>query len=109
MWESLEIGWNSFKNISILLLNTLSILIYKLYLFIVIEFSKFIRLNRNSKILYLVKLLCFLLLFCNAIQLSAQYLSFQYNYELIVFDNKHGFEFPDISLCTETNVFFDKR
>ena len=55
-----------------------------------------------------VKLLCFLLLSYNAIQLTFEYLSFEYIYKLIVSDYKQEFDFPNINFCTDTNVFFDK-
>ena len=40
--------------------------------------------------------------------MTIDFLKFSYNYDLNVIDIKNGFDFPSISLCTESNVFFSK-
>ena len=59
--------------------------------------------------LLLVKSLLFVLLFCSAVSMTFDYLSYPYIYKLIVSDNNRGFDLPAISFCTERNVFFDKN
>ena len=41
--------------------------------------------------------------------MTIDFLKFSYNYDLNVIDIKNGFDFPSISLCTESNVFFSKE
>ena len=47
-------------------------------------------------------------LFYNAIDMTFDYLRFEFSYKLIVDDNKDGFDLPEISVCTENNVVFAK-
>ena len=65
------------------------------------------RIRRNF--LIIVKFLLFILLFCSAVSMTFDYLSYPYIYKLIVSDNNRGFDLPAISFCTERNVFFDKN
>ena len=50
--------------------------------------------------------ICLLILFYNAINMTFDYLRFEFSYKLIVDDNKEGFDLPEISVCTENNVLF---
>ena len=59
--------------------------------------------------LILLKSVSFVLLFCSAVSMTFDYLSYPYIYKLIVSDNNRGFDLPAISFCTERNVFFDKN
>ena len=64
------------------------------------------KLLKKHYILWFVKSLCFLFLFFHSFQLTFEYLSFEYNYKLIVSDYKQGIDFPVISVCTDNSVFF---
>ena len=57
----------------------------------------------------LLKSVSFVLLFCSAVSMTFDYLSYPYIYKLIVSDNNRGFDLPAISFCTERNVYFDKN
>ena len=52
--------------------------------------------------------ICLLILFYNAINMTFDYLRFEFSYKLIVDDNKEGFDLPEISVCTENNILFAK-
>lgn len=60
-------------------------------------------------ILWTIKVLCFAFLFFNSIQLTLNYLKFEFSYKLIVSDYNQEFQLPDISICTESNVIFGKE
>ena len=59
-------------------------------------------------ILFILNAICFLVLLYNAIDMTFDYLRFNYSYKLIVDDNKEGFDLPEISVCTENNILFAK-
>ena len=48
------------------------------------------------------------MLLIQSVQMTIDFLKFSYYYDLNVIDIKNGFDFPSISLCTESNVFFSK-
>ena len=48
------------------------------------------------------------MLFYNALEKSLDYLNFNYNYKLIIDDNRRGIELPAIWMCTDSRVLFDK-
>ena len=68
-----------------------------------------ILLKNKLTFLIFVKILSFVCLVISGISVTFDYLSYPYIYELIVSDNKRGFDLPAISFCTERNVFFDKN
>ena len=47
-------------------------------------------------------------MFYNAIDMTLDYLRYNYSYKLIVDDNKEGYDWKQINVCTETNVLFGK-
>ena len=47
-------------------------------------------------------------MFYNAIDMTLDYLRYNYSYKLIVDDNKEGYDWKQINFCTETNVLFGK-
>src|ERR1700761_1996513 len=55
-----------------------------------------------------LKVLCFSLLTYNAVLVSIDYFEYPYIYKLKVIHNINGFDLPDISLCTDSKVFFDR-
>ena len=67
------------------------------------------KLLRKTIFLAFVKCLCFVMILIQSIQMTIDFLKFSYNYDLNVIDIKNGFDFPSISLCTESNVFFSKE
>ena len=84
--------------------------------FIILFYSKFIsifkifklELNYNYFFIF-VKLFCLSILLKSGFSLTSDYLGFPFEYKLIVSENKNGFDFPSISVCTENNILFDKR
>ena len=74
-------------------------------------FTKNIVFKKNFKklMLFILNAICFSVLFYNAIDMTFDYLKFEFTYKLIVVDdNKEGFDLPEISVCTENNVLFAK-
>ena len=69
----------------------------------------FLRQNLKKQIVLILNAICLLFLFYNAIDMTFDYLRFEFSYKLIVDDNKEGFDLPEISVCTENNVLFDKN
>src|SRR6266446_5598876 len=63
----------------------------------------------KTNVFSLIKIICFTILCYFAVLVTFDYLSYPYVYKLNVSDNKHGFDFPNISICTERDVFFDKQ
>ena len=45
----------------------------------------------------------------NGFDMTTDYLSFDYVYKLDLLDNDFGYDLPPISVCTESNVLFDKQ
>ena len=64
--------------------------------------------NLKKQIVLLLNAICLLFLFYNAIDMTFDYLKFEFTYKLIVDDNKEGFDLPEISVCSENNVLFAK-
>ena len=98
---------NSFK----ILKTTLSLLNVQAYLFytkalLIIKYFKFLL---DYNLFILVKLFCLTVLLKSGFDVTFDYLGFPFEYKLIVLDNKYGFDFPSISVCTENNVLFDKQ
>ena len=62
----------------------------------------------NKRIAFIFNVICLLVLFYNAIDMTFDYLRFEFTYKLIVDDNKEGFDLPEISVCTENNIIFTK-
>src|SRR6201996_6674950 len=54
------------------------------------------------------KVLCFSLLTYNAVLVSTDCCEYPYIYKLKVIHNINGFDLPDISLCTDSKVLFDR-
>ena len=67
------------------------------------------KLLSKTILLAFVKCFCFVMILIQSIQMTIDFLKFSYNYELNVIDIKNGFDYPSISLCTESNVFFNKE
>ena len=67
--------------------------------------------KRNFRILssFLVKIICFIILFYSSILLTIDYFEFHYNYKLTIVSNNNELEIPAISFCTHNNQYFDKR
>ena len=63
----------------------------------------------SKYLLLIIQLICLFLLIYNGIDLTSDYLSFDYDYKLEVMDNDVDYNLPPISVCTENNVFFDKQ
>ena len=75
-----------------------------------ISIFKAFKSNLNKlNLLILVKLMCLTILLTSGYKVTSNYLGFPFEYKLIVSENKYGFDFPSISVCTENNVLFDKR
>ena len=68
----------------------------------------FLRQNINKQLVLILNSICLLVLFYNVIDMTFDYLRFEFSYKLIVDDNKEGFDLPEISVCTENNVLFAK-
>ena len=69
----------------------------------------FVEQNFKKRLLNILNAICLLFLFYNAIDMTFDYLRFEFSYKLIVDDNKEGFDLPEISVCTENNVLFAKN
>ena len=69
---------------------------------------EFILKNKLKIILFSVKSLTFILLIISAFYETLDYISFPYNYKLIVSDRTQQ-EIPAISFCTKNNVIFDRN
>ena len=64
----------------------------------------------KKKLLLFVKIICLLVLIKSVFDVTFDYLRFGFEYKLIVSDNTlNGFDLPAISVCTESNVLFDKQ
>ena len=66
------------------------------------------KINYKNFILFF-EFFCLTILLKSGFDVTSDYLSFPFEYKLIVSVNKYGFDFPSISVCTENNVLFDKR
>ena len=74
-----------------------------------ISIFKAIKLYFNyNNLLIFVKLFCLIILLNSGFSLTSDYLNFPFKYNIIVSENKYGFDFPSISVCTDNNVLFDK-
>ena len=91
--------------IYLLLLNTL-IFIRKLLSKI---YSILINKNRKENLIKFINFVCLLFLIYNAIDMTIDFLQFDYEYKLIADYNKNGIDLQPISVCTETDVIFNKR
>ena len=69
----------------------------------------FVGQNIKKQIVLILNAICLLVLFYNAIDMTFDYLRFEFSYKLIVDDNREGFDLPEISVCTENNVLFAKN
>ena len=56
-----------------------------------------------------MEIICIVMLLQNGIIIIIDYFDYKYDYKLMVIDNRDGFDLPQISVCTENNVFFDKQ
>ena len=65
-------------------------------------------LSFKNQLMKILNFICLLFLFYNAIDMTFDYLRFNYSYKLIVDDNKEGFDLPEINVCTENNILFAK-
>ena len=63
----------------------------------------------TKKFLLIVKIICLLILIKSVFNVTFDYFKYGFEYKLIVSDNTlNGFDLPAISVCTESNVLFDK-
>ena len=62
----------------------------------------------NKSILSLTKSVCFLMIIYHACVMTKQYLNYEYDYKYNVTHNV-GYYLPPISVCTQSNVFYDKN
>ena len=65
--------------------------------------------NFRNKLVNVFKLFCFILLVYNSFHILFTYLSFDYNIKLMFASNSFGTDLPQISVCTENNVLYDKN
>ena len=65
-------------------------------------------LSFKNHVMTILNAICLFVLFYNAVDMTFDYLNFNYSYKLIVDDNKKGFDLPMISVCTENNILFAK-
>ena len=72
------------------------------------NFKNIFKQNFKKRLSFLLNAICLLVLFYNAIDMTFDYLRFEFTYKLIVDDNKEGFDLPEISVCTENNILFAK-
>ena len=71
--------------------------------------SKLIIRNKMEYLIKLVNLVCLIILIYNAIDMTIDFLKFDYEYKLFVDYNKDGIDLLPISVCTESHVLFGKR
>ena len=86
------------------ILNTLITIvkiIFKIY-------SKLIRKIREN-LFKLISLVCLIFLIYNAIDMTIDFLQFDYEYSLIMNYNKDGIDLMPISVCTESNTLLNRR
>ena len=62
----------------------------------------------NKSILSLTKSVCFVMIIYHACVMTKQYLDYEYDYKYNVTHNV-GYYLPPISVCTQSNVFYDKH
>ena len=98
----IKIIFNEILNLILTISKTFKVIIVSLK-------EKALNVLKKQYFLWFVKLLCFSLLSYHSIQLTFEYLSFKYNYKLIVSDYKQGIDFPNLTVCTDTNIFFDDQ
>ena len=60
-------------------------------------------------IIEFVTLCCIITLVYNGIDMTIDYLDFNYSYKLMVKDNNDGYDLPAISVCTDSHVLFDRN
>ena len=65
-------------------------------------------LSFKNQLMKILNLFCLVFLFYNAIDMTLNYLRFNYSYKLVVDDSKEVFDLPEISVCTENNILFAK-
>ena len=83
------------------------IFVFKVKLLLIFKYFKS-KLHYYNLFIF-VKLFCLIILLKSGYDVTSDYLSYPFEYKLIVLDNKYGFDFPSISICTENNILFDKR
>ena len=64
--------------------------------------------NFKNKILITIQSICLILLVFNGLQMTTDYMRFDYLYKMDVLDNDLGYEFPGITICTESQILFDR-
>ena len=95
---------NFYSKFLIWLILIFKLLITKLYkCFTVIK--SFLITNRLS----IIQVICISFMIYNAFVLISEYLKFGYELKLIFSNNNRGIDLPAISVCTESNVLFDRR
>ena len=72
-------------------------------------YSKLIVLKRKKNLIKLTNLVCLIILIYNAIDMTIDFLQFDYEYKLFIDYNNDGIDLTPISVCTESDVLFDKR
>ena len=63
----------------------------------------------RNQLVNIFKLFCFILLVYNSFDILFTYLSFDYNIKLMFASNSFVTELPQISVCTENDVLYDKN
>src|ERR1700761_8102777 len=63
--------------------------------------------NLRFKLLLLLKIICFIILCYECLEITVDFLHYPYVYKFSVETSK-GLDIPPITICTERDVFFDK-
>ena len=72
-------------------------------------FKKLYNVFNGHYLMIMVNLICLFILIFNLIDMTMDYLKFKYYYKLNFDDKNQEFILPQISLCTDEEVMFDKE
>ena len=102
--------------ISKYILHKLKTCLCLIYLFILekltimrIILQKFYSKLRKENLIKLTNLICLIFLIYNAVDMTIDFLQFDYEYNLIVDFNKNGIDLTPINVCTESNTLLNRR
>ena len=102
--------------ISKYILHKLKTCLCLIYLFILekltimrIILQKFYSKLRKEDLIKLTNSVCLIILIYNAVDMTIDFLQFDYEYNLIVDFNKNGIDLTPINVCTESNTLLKRR
>ena len=106
--EQAIIAFNKFKIYSRFIYSFILNTIIAILKFILKKYSKLIR-KLKENLFKLINLVCLIFLIYNAIDMTIDFLHFNYDYSLIMDYNTEGIDLMPINVCTESNTLLNRR